>query len=83
MWTGRPSAGLLFTSRDIFLVPFSLVWCGFAIFWESSAAWIDGRDSVPVGQGPLSNTPTFFLLFGGAFVLVGLYFVFGRFIVDA
>ena len=33
MWSGRPARGVMFTARDIFLVPFSVVWVGFAIFW--------------------------------------------------
>ena len=78
LWSGQPSTGLLFTPRDIFLVPFSLLWCGFAIFWESQVAGIGSQ--FPTSA---SGAPDFFLLFGGAFVLVGLYFVFGRFAVDA
>lgn len=70
LWSGRPGQGLLFTSRDIFLVPFSLLWCGFAIYWTWMAA------SAP-------NTPAIFLLFGAVFVVVGLFFTVGRFILDA
>jgi hypothetical protein len=70
VWEGRPAGGLLLTARDTFLIPFSLLWCGFAVFWEFSA----------VSQ---RNGPGFFLLFGLFFVLVGLYFVIGRFFVDA
>jgi uncharacterized protein (DUF58 family) len=60
VWKGRPAGGLLLTARDTFLIPFSLLWCGFAVFWEFSA----------VSQ---RNGPGFFLLFGLFFVLVGLY----------
>ena len=69
IWTGRPGQGLLFTSRDIFLVPFSLVWCGFAIFWTIGATDADA--------------PGFLDLWGAMFVLIGLYFVAGRFVADA
>ena len=65
VWSGQP-ANKLFTTADFFLVPFSVLWCGFAIFWESMAT----------GDG----APVFFPVFGGMFVLAGLYFVFGRFI---
>jgi hypothetical protein len=70
LWTGRPGQGLMFSSRDIFLVPFSLLWCGFAIFWESNVWRMNGA-------------PDFFMLWGASFVCIGLYFVFGRFVADA
>lgn len=69
LWSGRPAQGLLFTLHDLFLVPFSILWCGFAIFWETSVM--------------AANAPLLFKLWGVPFVLVGLYFVFGRFLVDA
>jgi len=75
MWTGRPGQGVIFTAWDVFLIPFSLLWCGFAIFWEfmaTAGVMATGRSDV-----------AFFPLFGLAFVCVGLYFVAGRFAVDA
>jgi hypothetical protein len=69
VWSGRPRTGIRFSGPDAFLIPFSLIWCGFAVFWEKTA----------VGIG----APDFFALFGLMFVAVGLYFVFGRFIADA
>lgn len=68
LWSGEPSKGLYFQPMDFFLVPFSLAWCSFAVFWTSSAAGM--------------NAPRDFDLFGILFVLIGLYFVFGRFLVD-
>jgi hypothetical protein len=30
VWSEKPAQGLLFTSRDWMLIPFSSVWCGFS-----------------------------------------------------
>lgn len=68
LWIGRPDPRVHFTPADVFLVPFSVLWCGFAIFWF---------------VGALSSAGIGFAAFGLIFVAVGLYFVFGRFILKA
>jgi hypothetical protein len=69
VWAGKPKSGIIFKTSDIFLIPFSLLWCGFVIFWESTVMRM--------------NAPFFFMLWGIPFVLVGLYITVGRFFVDA
>jgi len=68
VWSGRPPTGLLFRKTDVFLIPFSLLWLGFACFWEFTAY--------------SSGAPVFFLIFGGAFVTIGLFITLGRFVYD-
>lgn len=67
LWEGAPTKFPVFDSGDVLLVPFSLLWCGFAVFWTIGATGAGGA------------TP--FTLFGLFFVALGLYFVFGRLIV--
>jgi hypothetical protein len=70
IWRGRPQQGLMLTRRDALLIPFSLVWGGFTIFWESTVL-------------RMQNVPLFMALFGAVFVLIGLFLIIGRFFVDA
>ena len=66
LWKGKPGKGHLLTGQDVFMIPFSIIWCGFAFFWEGTVLTTDA--------------PFVFKLFGLPFVCVGLYMVFGRFI---
>ena len=68
-WHGQPIDGLRLRPRDAFVIPFSLLWCGFAVFWNATA-WSQ-------------HAPPFFRLWGMPFLLVGAYMVIGRFFVDA
>jgi hypothetical protein len=68
-WTGEPPTGLLWRASDWVLVPFSLMWGGFALFWESMVV--------------SAGAPLVMALFGVPFVVIGLYLIAGRFLWDA
>lgn len=68
LWSGRPRQGIVFRGSDAFMIPFSLLWCGFVIYWEFSVL--------------KHGAPWVFMLWGLLFLAIGLYFVFGRFVVD-
>ena len=79
LWSGRPKQGILFRAADILLIPFSLLWGGFAIFWESMALSMLFKPGVRDAFPPVAVV---FPLFGLPFVAMGLYLIFGRFLVD-
>ena len=69
LWTGRPRRGLMLRAADLILIPFSLVWCGIIISQQLAAF----RRAEPIILD-LQTIP---------FVLIGIYLLFGRFIIDA
>ena len=67
---------VLFHSDDLYMIPFGLLWGGFAIFWEMGVLgyW---------GNGPEGQTvSTFMELWGIPFIVVGQYMIWGRFFYD-
>src|SRR4051794_10996940 len=74
IWTGRPSSGVIFHKEDLYLIPFSLMWGGFAIFWELG---------VTGSFGQFKNSSSFFTLWGIPFVVMGQYLIWGRFLYAA
>ncbi len=83
LWSGQPKQGLRLQASDAIMIPFSLMWGGFAIFWEASALGLFAahRNFAPSGPGQIVSW--FFPLWGVPFVVVGLYMIFGRFFYDA
>jgi hypothetical protein len=76
LWTGQPLRRVIFHPSDWFAIPFSLMWGGFALFWEWGASGHWGNSTN--GQGT-----TFFSLWGIPFVLIGQYLIWGRFFYTA
>lgn len=63
-WSGLPRRLPVFNQADLLLVPFSMVWFGFSVYWTSSV----------VSNG----APLMFIIFGSISVAIGLYICLGR-----
>ena len=78
LWAGQPSPRITFHKQDLFLVPFSLMWGGFAIFWEAGVAGFWGSSGTRSGGPWLLG-----LIWGIPFVVIGQYMIWGRFLYAA
>ena len=67
LWSGRPDPKVIFGPVDALLIPFGLVFTGFAAAWMLIA--------ISIGHNPE------FALFGVPILLFGFYYLFGRFFV--
>lgn len=55
LWAGVPKQGVILRSIDVFMIPFSIFWCGFAIFWVLNRVRFGGptyRDLLDLKQDP-------------------------------
>jgi hypothetical protein len=75
LWVGQPDPRKHFTRADRFLIPFSILWGGFALSWESVALFAISDKG---GHAPIS-----FPVIGFIFSVLGLYFMVGRFFYKA
>jgi hypothetical protein len=71
VWAGQPNTRVIFHREDAGLIPFSLLWGGFSIFWEAGVSGLWGDHH---GQGL-----SFMVVWGIPFVLIGQYLIWGRF----
>jgi hypothetical protein len=67
LWQGTPNRRAFVFRGPLFIIPFSFAWLAFAVFWTVTAI--------------SSGAPLFFWIWGGGFVLIGIYFALGRFVV--
>jgi hypothetical protein len=72
-WSGQPQQKVIFHQQDWYAIPFSFMWGGFAIFWESGVTGFWGN------SGNSHSAPGFFALWGIPFVVIGQYLIWGRF----
>ena len=68
LWRGKPEKGNIITKREFILFPFSLMICGFSVFWELLA---------------LKSGQLFPVLWGLPIVAIGIYMLVGRYIQTA
>jgi hypothetical protein len=78
-WTGQPNRSVVFHPDDWLMIPFSLLWGGFAIFWLLAAS---GTWDV-FSTKPSRDLGWFGIIWGTPFVIVGQYMIWGRFFYES
>jgi hypothetical protein len=72
LWEGRPVRYRPLRPSDALILAFGVIWCGMALFWETSA--------LTHRAGPPNPPPIGVALWAIPVVLVGLYLAVGRFV---
>jgi hypothetical protein len=78
LWMGQPNASVIFHKEDVVLIPFSLMWGGFALFWEAMVLGINFLNHAPKHAPHVMSL--FMALWGVPFVVIGQYLIWGRFL---
>jgi len=71
LWQGQPAQGIRFAPQDIFAVPFALFWLAIVVSIFASLI-----------MGAATNIDPASFIIMPVFILVGLYMLAGRFVVD-
>jgi len=80
LWSGMPAGGIRPGPQDAMLIPFSIAWTSFSVFWEIMVCRGLSLDLSVQSGGWLS---WMLPIWGIPFILIGLYLLFGRYWVDA
>jgi hypothetical protein len=77
LWAGMPNPSVIFHTQDWVMVPFSLLWGGGVLFMGAeSFGWWRGKPAT-------ARTWDFGMVVVAAFIAIGQYFIWGRFVTDA
>lgn len=71
IWKGKPAQGFRFTPQDIFAIPFALFWLFMVL---ATLVFLPGEEAPGTGPIVYAILPLF--------VLIGLYMLIGRFLID-
>lgn len=71
IWQGQPAQGIRLAPQDAFAIPFAAVW----LFIVVAGCWV-------AITGDTENVDPFFYIMMPLFLLLGLYMLIGRFVVD-